>query len=364
MTKSISSIRLVLVLQDLEFGGAQRQALRLAANLDKTFFAVELWIMRSGGGFVSEAQDLGIPIRFLSHGKKVGITALTHLWRILRLRRPDIIIAFTAVPNIWCRILGRIARIPIIVGTCRGGGSIHRQNERFLWRLAHHHICNASTLRNELIERFGIPDYRISLCENGIDTPLDTKEPASDSPKHILSVGRLVQDKDQATLIKAFALVLQDHPETLLTLVGEGKLGFQLQRLADSLKITDMVRFLPGRPNLTELYENSTFFALSSRTEAFPNVLLEAAAAGRAVVATRVGGIPDLVVHEKTGLLVDSGSPEQMAEAMSRLLADTDLCRAMGDAGRERVKVNYGVAKMVQCHASILFRLYRKIQEQ
>lgn len=362
MTETTPPIRVALVLQDLEFGGAQRQALRLAAHLDKTRFATELWVMCPGGGLVPEACGLGIPVRFLSRKKKVGPLALIRLWSALRLRRPDIVTAFTAVPNIWCRVFGRIAGIPVIVGTCRGGGSIERQKERLLWRLAHHHICNASPLRSALVEEVGVPGHRVSLCANGIDVPAPPASPASGSPKHVLSVGRLVEDKDQATLFKAFALALRAHHDARLTLVGDGELGAELRRLAESLGIGGSVEFLPGRPDLTGLYASCAFFALSSCREALPNVLLEAAAAGRAVVSTRVGGIPDIVVHEKTGLLVDSGSPEQMAEAMSRLLGDAGLCRTMGEAGRERIKANYGVAGMVQCHASIFTRLYKEMK--
>jgi glycosyltransferase involved in cell wall biosynthesis len=246
------------------------------------------------------------------------------------------------------------------VGTCRGGGSIQRQKERLLWRLADHHICNASPLRDALMRQFGVPEDRISLCENGVDIlPSQQHSPAG---KHILSVGRLVEDKDQATLIKAFALTLRSHPDAQLTLVGDGELDRQLLDLASVLGISDKISFLPGRPDLSNLYADCTFFALSSRTEASPNVLLEAAAAGKAVVATRVGGIPDLVEHERTGLLVDSGSPEQMAEALSRLLGAPDLCRNMGDAGRELVRDKYSVQNMVDRHASIFSTLHDRLR--
>lgn len=359
MTGTTPPIRLALVLQDLEFGGTQRQVLQLAARLDKTRYAVELWILRAGGGFIPEAESLGVPLRFLSKARSVGPAALTNLWRAMRKQRPDLMVAFTAVPNIWCRIMGRLAGLPIIVGTCRGGGSIRRQRERWLWRLAHHHICNASSLRKALTRRIGVPEDRVSLCENGVDVP-----PAASrsrvSGKQILSVGRLVEDKDQATLIKAFALAQRQHPEATLTLVGDGPLGPRLRDLAASLGVLASMTFLPGRPDLTALYAECAFFVLSSRTEASPNVLLEAAAAGKAVVATRVGGIPDLVEHEKTGLLVDSGSPEEMAEAISRLLAEPALCRAMGDAGRERVRTRFSVQNMVDRHAAIFAALLNR----
>ena len=350
-------MRLIFILQDLEFGGSQRQALRLGSGLDRERFSVEIWALRSGGGFVDAARDTGLPVRFLSQGSTVGATAIFNFWKALRRSKADVLVPFTAVPNIWARILGRLTGHPLVVGTCRGGGAIDRQHERLLWRLARHHVCNARSLQTSLVHGVGVPADRVTVIENGIR--VEAGEPAPSGDKDILCVARLVEDKDHHTLVRAFGLTARDHPGARLTLVGDGPLRDSLGALIDSLGLSGSVTFLPGQTDLGPLYARCAILALSSVREASPNVILEAAAAGRPVVATRVGGIPQLVEDGQTGLLVPAESPEAMAKALSRLLADGELRIRMGRAGRERVRSRFDVERMVDRYAALFEALVR-----
>ena len=142
-------------------------------------------------------------------------------------RRPELLLPFTVLPNIWGRILGRLARVPRIVGNCRGGEAPRRQGERWLWPLAHHIVCNSASLKGVLSRRCGVPLGRISVIPNGVDTDYfrptpDGARPLANQQPVVLSVARMVPDKDLGTLIRAFALVAPDFPEARLWLVGEG----------------------------------------------------------------------------------------------------------------------------------------------
>ena len=140
-------MRLVVLLQDLKFGGTQRQALELARRLDPTRFQVEVWLLAAGDELAPGARDRGIPVVWLGRQERVGPDGLGPVWRRLGHQPVDVLMPFTVVPNIWGRVLGRLARVPVIVGNCRGGGAPRRQHERLLWPLAHHIMCNSPALK-------------------------------------------------------------------------------------------------------------------------------------------------------------------------------------------------------------------------
>ncbi|RJR38643.1 MAG: glycosyltransferase [Deltaproteobacteria bacterium] len=349
--------RIVLLLENLTFGGTQRQTLELARGLNRRRFQPEIWTLAAGDDLEPLAREWGIPVVRFSHHRKPGPVDLIRVWLRLRRNPPDLLMTLTALPNIWGRILGRCSRLPLLVGNVRGLN--HRdQHERWLWPLAGHIICNANKLKNILNSACKIPLDRITVIPNGVDTDFFQPEgPAAGRKPVILCVARLAPVKDHATLIRAFGLVLRDHPEAELWLVGDGPLE---QTLRESVKQTlppGRVRFLPGRPDVRPLLEEAALLVLSSRQEAFPNVILEAMAMGLPVAATEVGGIPEMVFHGETGWLAPPGNPPALAAAMSQLLGDPETRLAFGRAARQRVERHFSLATMVRGHEEVFEKL-------
>ena len=351
--------RLVFLLQDLKFGGTQRQALELARHLDPARFQVEVWLLAAGEDLAPLARDWGLPLVRLSRQERVGPAALARLWRRLQDQPVDLLMPLTVVPNIWGRVLGRLARVPVIVGNCRGGGAPRRQHERWLWPLAHHIICNSAALKRVLTRRCGVPEARVTVIPNGVDT--DYFRPAPETPQPypavVLSVARMVPDKDHETLIRAFALAAPALPQAQLWLVGEGPLLPAVRRLAEATLAPGSFRFIPPQADLRPLFRQAGLLALSSRTEALPNVVLEAMAAGLPVAATAVGGVPELVAPARTGWLAAPGDAPGLAAVMSRLLEDPEQCRAFGRAGRERALRDFSLKTMARRYEDVLDRL-------
>ncbi|WP_338667713.1 glycosyltransferase [Pseudodesulfovibrio methanolicus] len=352
----LPEISVVFVLQDLEFGGTQRQTLELLRRLDRSQFTPELWILRDGGDFLQNVRTLGIPSHVLSSCLAVNPTSLLNLWRRLRRTRPDILIPMTVVPNIWCRLLGRLAGCPVILGTCRGGGSVKRQHEKRLWRLAHHHACNAEALCKGLAA-LGTPSHRLTLIENGIDVAQWDAGPRSDIGKRLLAVGRLHEDKDHETLLHAMALLPEHHADARLTIVGDGPLQHELQTTAGRLGLDDRVRFEPARHDLLPYYAQSTLLVHPSRREALPNSIMEGAAAGLPVIATDVGGVSRLVVEGKTGLLVEPGDAKELAQAICTLLDAPERAHDMGSQGKQHMQQHFSMDAMVQNYETLLHDL-------
>jgi glycosyltransferase involved in cell wall biosynthesis len=353
---SSRSARVVFLLQDLKFGGTQRQALELARRLDPAHFRPEIWLLAAGRDLESLARDWGVPVTWLSRREKVGPGALLNLWRSLRRGEIDLLMPFTVVPNIWGRILGRLARVPAVVGNCRGGGAPRRQGERWLWPLAHHIVCNSAALQEVLTRQCGVPEARLSLIRNGVDTEyfqpkLDGRGPSSSV---VLSVGRMVPDKDHETLLRAFALVARTFPGAELWLVGEGPLLEKIRQLASEILSPGTCCFLPPQSDLRPLFRQAGLLALSSRTEALPNVVLEAMASGLPVAATAVGGVPEMVLPAETGWLAPAGDAPALAAALGRLLGDPEQCQSFGRGARRRVVQEFSMNSMVGHYEEVL----------
>jgi glycosyltransferase involved in cell wall biosynthesis len=173
----------------------------------------------------------------------------------------------------------------------------------------------------------------------------------------VLSVARLVPEKDQDTLIRAFALVAADHPEAELWLVGDGPRLAALQELAQKILTPGKVRFLSGREDLRPLLQEAGIFVHSTLIDALPNVVLEAMAAGLPVVATRVGGLPEAVAPGETGWLAPSRDVVALAGALGHLLGDGEVRLAFGRAGRERAVRDFSFGAMVRQHEEIFYSL-------
>jgi glycosyltransferase involved in cell wall biosynthesis len=359
-SSSARPARVVFLLQDLEFGGTQRQALELARRLNPARFQVEIWVLAAGGDFAPLARRYGLPVIPLGRSKQVGPAALARLGRRLMKQPPDALLLLTVVPNIWGRVLGRLAKVPVIVGNCRGGGSPRRQHERWLWPLAHHIVCNSRAIKSVLTECYGVPALRLTTILNGVDTEY-FQPPAAPAtgPPRLLYIGRLVPDKDPDTLLQAFQLTVQAHPEAELWLVGEGPRRAKLQELSRRLSISDRVKFVPPQDDLRPLLQQAALLVLSSRTEALPNVILEAMAAGLAVVATRVGGVPELVDPGRTGWLVPSGDAPGLAAALGQALADPKARQIRGRAGRQRAVQDFSLETMTKRFEAVLGQLLR-----
>ena len=172
----------------------------------------------------------------------------------------------------------------------------------------------------------------------------------------VLSIGRLHEQKDPATLLDAFARVAVAQSKAILVLMGTGPLEDQLRSQAEAIGLTRNLKFVAPRPSLADVYTDADIFALSSRWEGLPYVILEAMAYGLPVVSTNVDGVPEAVEDGVTGILVPPGDPKPLAREIIGLLRDRDEREAMGAAGRSAVE-RFEVGRMVERTA----RLYRLI---
>ena len=214
----------------------------------------------------------------------------------------------------------------------------------------------ASHAIKQILVSDGIPAGRIEVVHDGIDVEKIQHRPVIDVHAEywlphgvpvIVNVGALVGHKGQKYLIEAMPLVLREVPDAHLIIFGEGDLRAPLEKQIKQLSLAKRV-LLPGfREDVMSLMKSADLFVMSSVTEGLGSAVLDAMAMGHAVVGTRAGGIPEAIVPDETGLLVEPADAKGLAAAIVRLLKDADLRKQFGQAGRERVTEHFGVDRLV-----------------
>jgi glycosyltransferase involved in cell wall biosynthesis len=210
-----------------------------------------------------------------------------------------------------------------------------------------------------------VPAAKAVAIPNGI--PIGDFRPRSDEARRRLAgtlglaqdtallgtVGRLHPAKDHALLLRAFAQLVTDHPQTALVIVGDGALRADLERDAHALGVADQVRFLGDRSDVKALLCAFDLFVMSSRTEGYSIALVEACAAALPIVATAVGGNPEIVEDGRNGRIVPPGDASALVAAIAGLLDDAPRREAMGEAARQWALANGSVEAMAERYQTV-----------
>lgn len=221
-------------------------------------------------------------------------------------------------------------------------------------------VIVVSGVVSDTLRRWGVAPDKISTIFNGVDIerfngarPTLRSEIAPEDHSLVGFVGRLVPDKGGEFLLRAAAHVLAIHPKTTFVLVGEGPSRKEWETRATQLGIGHHVVFAGVRDDMPGVYASLDMVVLPSLIESMPMCLLEAMAAGKPVIATRVGAVPRLIIPEHTGLLVDPADVNGLATAIVRLLADPELARRLGENGRSNAAQHFSARAMAENYISV-----------
>ena len=347
----------MLVTNGLVRAGTETQVVRLAGHLRARGDEVGILSIMPTAAFADELGALGVPVAHVRLLPRMrGLSSLFDGWRVLRAWRPDALISFSYQANILGRVAGALAGVPVRISSMRNerfGGRSREVVHRLTGPLATATTANSGRAAESLVRRRVVPPGRLVVIPNSIDVAAIEAEAASrarargeldvgDDEFLWVALGRLHPQKDYPTLLAAFARLVAAHPSARLRIAGEGRLLDDLGALAGRLGLEAHARFLGLRDDVPRVLAAADSLVLSSAWEGLPNAAMEAMAAGLPVVATRVGGVPELVDDGRTGLVVPPGDPDEMARAMSRVMAMTPSERAeMGQRGRAVVAERY-----------------------
>jgi glycosyltransferase involved in cell wall biosynthesis len=351
-------LRLVHLTSSRFFGGPERQMLGLAKALPndcQTIFAS----FSEGGrceAFLDLVRNAGFVGRRLLRDTPHLFAARKEIAALIRKFRADLLLCHGYKADLVGRPAARLVGIPV-VAVSRGwtGESFKvrwydRIDRLFLHRMDR--VVCVSERQAEKVRAAGVPDLKVRVIRNAarpdafrrpdpvMRRHMESLFPSSGS-RIVLMAGRLSPDKGVHVLIDAIPAVLAQAPDARFILCGDGVQRPELERQVGSLRLNDVVVFAGFRNDLDSWMPNADLFVLPSFTEGLPNVLLEAHACGVPVVATAVGGTPELVVDGETGLLVPPGDSAALAAGMTQLLRDDFRRRQMGRSAQNRVREQF-----------------------
>ncbi|ACX51484.1 glycosyl transferase group 1 [Ammonifex degensii KC4] len=352
-------------------GGMKRHLMELLRHTDYSLFAPA--VAGPPGELLNEVASLGIPTYPLALKGELApwedVRAVFSLLSLLRRENFPLVHLHGFKAGLVGRLAGRLLRpSPLIVLTVHnslffGEGSRKQKFlariEAFLGRRTFKIIAVSQALRAELLTKFRLPPDKVVVIPNGIDltpftlgvlSPTVHRElPLPTGVRLLGTVARLVPQKGLFCLLEALALLPAElRPGWLI--VGDGPLRQELEDKARALGLSHLVSFAGYRPpeEIPSILKVIDIFVLPSLSEGLPLALLEAMAAGKPVVATAVGGIPEVVLEGRTGYLVPPGDAQALARALLSLLESPDKAREMGEAGRKWVEEHFSSRRMAQ----------------
>lgn len=343
-------------------GGAKSHIVALLPELRNLGLQTEL-LCFSPGLLSQEVAALGIPTHCLGFGSLISPTLLWKLYRYLKKVRPDIVHTHGGRANLYGRIAAKLAGVPVVVTTVHShidlDYAIPWQNrwyavvDKCTWSLADGLIAVSTELAQALVQK-GLARRKVRVVHNGItagelgSVAVHTEFALPSSAKVVCAVGRLVPVKRFDILLEALAIVLVQYPDTHLLLVGEGPLEHELKDRAKDLGLATHITFTGYRRDARAIMRAADVFVVSSDMEGHPIVLLEALSGKVPVVATAVGGIPEVITSGNNGLLVDPRNPVGLAHAISSILENPSAARVMAERGKTWVDNNATAAAMAK----------------
>lgn len=366
----------ILILDnELEMGGKEKLLYQFIERVDRSRFRIVVCCLKRGGYYRKPIEALGVPFYdgLLRH--RYDAFAYRALARIVRTEHIHMIETFTH-PNtlllsFFARQQGLVERVVV---SHHAVGSAHNAHVLPAYTLPIHrrmdaHLAVAEAQRRYLIDVEKLPEERVHLIYNGVDATLYHPATAEerDAARRLLgvpdaglvmmAVGSLKPIKGFDLLIRSAAPVLRARPDARLVLVGDGVDRGALHTLAAEQGIGAQVVFAGLRDDVDVVLRAADVLALSSRTEALPTVVIEAMATGLPVVATRVGGVPELVEPERSAILVPANDEDALRAALERVADAPQLRRTMGARGRAIVESRFRLERMCEERETLFERI-------
>lgn len=361
-----NTVKVLLVAVGLDIGGTESHVLELASGMDRTRFDVVVCTLKPSGRLGDELRNRGVRVVSLEGRGKFDVRVLNRLWGLIKVEKPDVVQAFLFWANVSARLVGRLVPQCRIISSYHDEvvpeGRLTRMIDWATMKWSRHIVCCSEAVRSSVEQRiggskeqfvvipFGVDTKRFNATVSDVSTGLQPELPV------VGTVCRLVEPKKGLRyLLEAVAQLEQaaGKPVCQVLCVGDGPAKEDLRALTERLGIASRVVFTGMRRDIPQLLSLMDVFILPSLYEGFGIAILEAMAAGKPVVATTVGGIPEFVQQGQTGFLVPPGDAQALALAMKQLLEEPEKARAVGGQGRELVKKRFSIESVVRQHEQL-----------
>jgi glycosyltransferase involved in cell wall biosynthesis len=359
----MSAVGVVHLVEALGVGGLERVVQSLSRHADPRRYRVEVVCAARGGPLAEEIEEAGTPVRLLGAGSYYPRDIL-RLARLLKGLAPHVVHSHGHFAGVLGRAAAWWAGVPVLIHHLHTTDTTlrdrHRRLERLLARVTRRVVCCSRAVERHALLDLGLDKGLTITVLNGIDpAPMAGAEEAHrllgrPARPIVGCVGGLSRHKGQEHLVRAFAALPERLRSGTLALVGDGPGRAHLEEMVAALGLRGRVLFLGERRDARRLLPAFDVVAVPSVCrEGLGLAALEAMDAARPVVATRVGGLPEVVEEGRTGLLVDPASPAALAAGLRDVLERPDLGRSLGEAGRRRVEAHFRAATMARRVESI-----------
>jgi glycosyltransferase involved in cell wall biosynthesis len=374
-------MRITLTITTLNKGGAEKQLAMLAIRLRDQGDAVSVIALAGGGWYADYLTKHHIPVTILNlRNRDIPREMLPRpflrLVAAIRRQRPDVVIGYLYRTTIWTSLAARFAGVPVVIASRRDAGTdrkdvpLSRWLERLSYLATTHFIANSEAGKRPMVDDEGIASERIEVIYNGIDPPPSCvadntlRQQLGNKPEQVI-VGMLANfaaNKNQQMLVRAAHEVVQECPEVQFVLAGADQ-GYQKEVEAEIAHwgLQNHFHLLGPVGDPSELLAMLDIGVLCGyKKEGISNSILEYMAYAKPVVATRVGGNPELVIDGKTGYLVELEDVDALAAALVELASDAQKRQTMGEAGRARVEAEFSWDICVQRHLTLFDALVKR----
>lgn len=357
-------IKILYVIGQLTVGGTERQLLELIKHIDRTNFDLQVVSLYQNAPLKMEFREAGCPVHLLNREKQGRLVTLVRLYQILRSLHPHVVHTFAYASRAAIPAARAIGDTKVIVSIRTNPLFQASLQDNLANSFADQILCNTKTAKAIIDRKWR--HNRIKVIYNGIWLPefdvmkkksVNLPIGAQANNANICCVARLVPVKGLDQLLEAFVIVDDSLPDANLWIIGGGPLRSALERNVARLGLYGNIVFWGTRADVPAILGRCDIGVISSHAEGMCNAILEYMSAGLPVVATSVGGNPELVIHGETGLLVPPRNPTALAEALIFLMLNPEAANRMGESGRKRVEEKFTIERMVRDTEETYFEL-------
>jgi glycosyltransferase involved in cell wall biosynthesis len=373
----MNRIRLLKFLNHFGVGGTERQFIHVANGLDRSKFDVEVACFHRDGALLKTLRP-EMPVRRYAVERGFyhprSVLSQLHLANDVRQAKIDIVHTYGWYPNVFGIPAGWLAIRPTLIASVRDAGAYMTPSKiralQFTCALADCVLANSLAGKNWLLAQ-GVRAQKIEVIQNGVNLPARTRRRGGAGIRRELGIpaetpvcaciGRVVSGKGIDVYLRAARILADQNRNVRFLMIGahsaETNHKFEMEDLARELHLDGCLIFTGERHNVDEILHEVDIVVHPSLTEGLSNVVLEAMAAGLPVVATRVGGNPELVIDGETGLLVSPQNANELAHAIGFLLDHPQTARHFGDAARQRIAREFSINEMLRKTEELYLRL-------
>ncbi len=342
------------------FGGAETMCENLTYSLTAMghrVTVVSLYHERTP--IAKRMEDAGVRILYLDKKLGLDLSMVPKLVKIMRKEQPDVVHTHLDVIK-YAVAAAKLSGIKRCIHTVHNvadqeaEGRLQKWINTFYFKLGWSvPVALSPEVRSTIVSFYNLPETKVPMIYNGVDLgkccPKETYTAAE--PAVLLHVGRFNEQKNHRGLLEAFALTLKSHPDCRLQLIGDGDLEQEIRQYAKDLGVGEKVCFLGNQTDVYPFLQAADIFLLPSKFEGMPMTIIEAMGTGLPIVATAVGGVPDMLENKKSGMLV-SGDPGEISRAVCELLESEDLRQRLGNAAKEKAK-QFSAAYMASAYSEV-----------